>query len=298
MRTLAHLSDLHFGRVDYTVRDTVIETVRSLKPDVVVISGDLTQRARSHQFQEARQFLDALPQPQIVVPGNHDVPLYNFFARFGRPLDKYRRYITEDMQPFYVDDEVAIIGVNTARAWTTKYGRINERQIAGVREKLCACQDNVTKIVVTHHPFDLPENHDEGDLLGRANLAMVALAECGADLLLAGHLHIGRTGHTAVRYRIAGHSALVVSAGTATSTRHRVEANSFNVIRINHPHVNVERLVWQPDKNAFVPASSENFKFTTDGWKPIPDEAAAGFVFDEKSEVNPATDSNIKSERR
>src|SRR5687767_5806486 len=293
MRTLAHLSDLHFGRVDYTVRDTVIETVRSLKPDVVVVSGDLTQRARSHQFQEARQFLDALPQPQIVVPGNHDVPLYNFFARFGRPLDKYRRYITEDMEPFYVDDEVAIIGVNTARSWTTKYGRINERQIAGVREKLCAHQDNVTKIVVTHHPFDLPENHDEGDLLGRANLAMVALAECGADLLLAGHLQIGRTGHTAVRYRIAGHSALVVSAGTATSTRHRGEANSFNVIRINHPHVNVERLVWQPEKNAFVPASSENFKFTSDGWKPVPDEAAAGFVFDEKSEVNPATSDKV-----
>src|SRR4026207_826131 len=120
MKTLAHLSDLHFGRVDYTVRDAVIETVRSLNPNVVVVSGDLTQRARSHQFQEARQFLDALPQPQIVVPGNHDVPLSNFFARFGRPLDKYRRYITDDLQPFYADDEVAIIGVNNARAVSTK----------------------------------------------------------------------------------------------------------------------------------------------------------------------------------
>lgn len=297
MRTLAHLSDLHFGRVDYTVRDAVIETVKSLKPDVVVVSGDLTQRARSRQFQEARQFLDALPQPQIVVPGNHDVPLYNFFARFGRPLDKYRRHITEDMQPFYADDEVAIIGVNTARSLTTKYGRINERQIAGVREKLFGYGDKVTKIVVTHHPFDLPEHHDEGELLGRANLAMVALAECGADLLLAGHLHIGHTGHTAVRYRIAGHSALVVSAGTATSTRHRGEANSFNVIRINHPYVNVERLVWQPEKNAFAPASAENFKFNADGWQPVPDEAAAGFVFDEKSEVNTATQRNDESGR-
>jgi 3',5'-cyclic AMP phosphodiesterase CpdA len=289
MRTLVHLSDLHFGRVDYTVRDAVIATVASLQPNVVVVSGDLTQRARSHQFQEARQFLDALPQPQIVVPGNHDVPLYNFFARFGRPLDKYRRYITDDLQPFYVDGEVAIVGINTARSLTTKYGRINERQIAGAREKLCAVNNDVTKIVVTHHPFDLPENHDEDDLLGRANLAMAALAECGADLLLAGHLHVGHTGHTAVRYKIAGHSALVVSAGTATSTRHRGEANSFNVIRINHPHIQVERLVWQPEGSAFAPSAAEYFKFTSDGWKPVPVEAAAGFVFAEKSDVNPST---------
>lgn len=290
MRTLAHLSDLHFGRVDYTVRDAVIATVTSLNPDVVVVSGDLTQRARSHQFQEARQFLDALPQPQIVVPGNHDVPLYNFLARFGRPLDKYRRYITADMQPFYADDEVAIVGINTARSLTTKYGRINETQIAGAREKLCAYDRQVTKIVVTHHPFDLPANHDEGELLGRSQMAMIALAECGADILLAGHLHIGHTGHTAVRYKIAGHSALVVSAGTATSTRHRGEANSFNVIRINHPHIQVERLVWQPEAGAFAPASAENFYFTPEGWKPVPDEAAAGFIFAPDSDVVASTE--------
>jgi 3',5'-cyclic AMP phosphodiesterase CpdA len=289
MRTLVHLSDLHFGRVDYTVRDAVIATVSSLQPDVVVVSGDLTQRARSHQFQEARQFLDALPRPQIVVPGNHDVPLYNFFARFGRPLDKYRRYITDDMQPFFADEEVAIVGINTARSLTTKYGRINERQISGAREKLCAVDNNLTKIVVTHHPFDLPADHDEDDLLGRANLAMAALAACGADLLLAGHLHVGHTGHTAMRYKIAGHSALVVSAGTATSTRHRGEANSFNVIRVHHPHIQVERLVWQPEAGAFAPAAAENFQFTADGWKPVPAEAAAGFVFAEESEVNPNT---------
>ena len=285
MRTLVHLSDLHFGRVVYAVRDAVVAKVNSLHPDVVAISGDLTQRARSRQFQEARQFLDSLPGPQIVVPGNHDVPLYNFFARFGRPLDRYRRYITTDMQPFYGDGEVAIIGINTARSLTTKYGRINETQIAGAREKLCAIDNNVTKIVVTHHPFDLPENHNEDDLLGRSQLAMAALAECGADLLLAGHLHIGHTGQTALRYKIAGHSALVVSAGTATSNRHRGEANSFNVIRINHPHIQVERLIWQAEARAFAPAAAENFKFTPDGWKPVPAEAAAGFVFAEESKV-------------
>ena len=290
MRTIVHLSDIHFGRVNHHVIAPLIESITKIDPDLVAVSGDLTQRARTVQFQEARQFLDALPQPQIVVPGNHDVPLYNVFARFGRPLDKYRRYITDDMQPFYADDEIAVIGINTARSLTTKYGRINERQIADVREKLCACQDKVTKIVVTHHPFDLPANHDEADLLGRSNLAMVALAECGADVLLAGHLHIGHTGHTAMRYKIEGHSALVVSAGTATSTRHRGEANSFNVVRISHQHISVERQVWQPNANAFAPTSAENFKFTSEGWTPVPDEAAAGFVFAEDSEVITSAD--------
>lgn len=98
MRTIVHLSDLHFGRVDLTVVAALIETVTKIKPDLVAVSGDLTQRARSHQFKEARTFLDKLPTPQIVVPGNHDVPLHNVFARFLKPLTKYRRYITPDLK--------------------------------------------------------------------------------------------------------------------------------------------------------------------------------------------------------
>jgi 3',5'-cyclic AMP phosphodiesterase CpdA len=275
MRTLVHLSDLHFGRIDYSIIEPLIATVRGIAPDVVVVSGDLTQRARSRQFMEARKFLDALPQPQVVVPGNHDVPLYNVFARFFQPLDKYRRYITNDLEPFYGDGEVAILGINTARSLTIKDGRVNERQVAKMRERLCSFSDEVMKIIVTHHPFELPEGHDEAELVGRARMAMEALASCGADVLLAGHLHISHTGHTAKRYKIAGHSALVVSAGTATSTRGRGEANSFNVIRTDHPHITVERLVWQPAQTAFTSTSVENFSHTPDGWARIPDEAAA-----------------------
>jgi 3',5'-cyclic AMP phosphodiesterase CpdA len=278
MRTLVHLSDLHFGRIDYSIVEPLVDTVRGIEPDVVVVSGDLTQRARSHQFKEARKFLDALPSPQIVVPGNHDVPLYNVFTRFFQPLDKYRRYITNDLEPFYGDEQIAILGINTARSLTIKDGRINERQVAKMRERLCPFSDEVTKIIVTHHPFDLPEGHDEAELVGRSRMAMEALASCGADVLLAGHLHISHTGHTAKRYQIAGHNALVISAGTATSTRGRGEANSFNVIRVDHPHIRVERLAWQPAQTAFTPSSVENFKHTPDGWIRVPDEAATAVM--------------------
>jgi 3',5'-cyclic AMP phosphodiesterase CpdA len=266
MRTLVHLSDLHFGRVDQSLIEPLIDSVREIKPDLVAVSGDLTQRARSHEFREARAFLDRLPQPQIVVPGNHDVPLHNVFTRFIQPLEKYRRYVTKDLQPFFADNEIAVIGVNTARSLTIKGGRINDIQIARVREKLCPFRDEVVKVVVTHHPFDLPEGYHERDLVGRARMAMTSLAECGADLFLAGHLHISHTGHTAKRYKIHGHSALVVQAGTASSTRGRGESNSFNVVRVEHPRIVVERLVWQAEKAVFSVASVEDFRHTADGW--------------------------------
>ena len=281
MRTLVHLSDLHFGRVDYSVLEPLVATVWEIKPDVVVISGDLTQRARSQQFKDAREFLDRLPSPQIIVPGNHDVPMHNVYKRFAQPLDKYKRYITDDLAPFYSDEEVAVLGLNTARSLTIKDGRINEEQIATINERLCAFPAEVTKIIVTHHPFDLPEGHND-DLVGRAQLAMEAIARCGADVLLAGHLHISHTGESSARYKIAGHSALVVSAGTATSTRGRGETNSFNVLRIKRPFINVERLSWQPERAAFAPSSTEHFKHTPDGWTRVPDEMAADILYTEE----------------
>lgn len=270
MKTIIHLSDIHFGRVDYEVVNKLIETVAEIQPDVIVVSGDLTQRARSYQFLEARAFLDALPPAaaQIVVPGNHDIPLYHVYNRFARPLDKYRRFITDDLEPFYLDDEVAIVGVNTARSLTTKYGRINERQITGIKDKLCRLPDEMIKIIVTHHPFDLPHGFESKNIVGRANLAIKLLADCGADIFLAGHMHISHIGNTAERYKIApGRSALVVQAGTATSTRGRGESNSFNVIRAEHPHLTVERLEWQPDKSQFSVAKSERFDSTAEGWR-------------------------------
>jgi 3',5'-cyclic AMP phosphodiesterase CpdA len=266
MRTVIHLSDLHFGRVDERVIDPLIKTIAEMEPNLIAVSGDLTQRARSHQFVEARAFLDRLPKPQIVVPGNHDIPLHNIFARFLRPLDKYRLYITDDLQPSYADEEMVVVGVSTARSSVFKGGRINQNQVARVREKFCSYDDDTIKILVTHHPFDLPEGYSDRDLVGRAKMAMAGFAECGADLFLAGHLHVTYSGHTAKRYNIQGHSALVVQAGTATSTRGRGETNSFNVLRLEHPNISVERLSWNLENGSFAIASEEHFQHSSAGW--------------------------------
>ncbi len=266
MRTIVHLSDIHFGRADPQLIAPLVEIVGELKPDLVVVSGDLTQRARSHQFKAARAFLDLLPTPQIVVPGNHDVPLHNVFSRFMQPLHKYRRHITADLRPFHQDEEIAVLGVNTAIALTVKGGRVTGEQVQWMLEKFRDLDPEVVRIVVSHHPFDLPPGHDERDLVGRARMAMEALASCGVDVFLAGHLHTSHTTPSATRYQIKGHSALVIQAGTATSTRGRGEQNSFNVLRIESSRLEVERVAWEPTHRRFCPAAVEEFRRTGDGW--------------------------------
>ncbi len=266
MRTIVHISDIHFGRVDYDTVKPLIRAVREVEPDVVVVSGDLTQRARRSQFIEARDFLAQLPGPQVVVPGNHDVPFFNVLGRFLGPLQNYCRYISDDLEPFYVDDEIAILGINTARSLTFKNGRISSDQIGRIRQRLCAVDERLIKILVTHHPLDLPRGFAEQEVVGRADLAMESLASCGADLLLAGHYHISHTGDTTSRYPIAGYSALVVHAGTATSTRGRGELNAFNVIRIARPFVTIDRLDWQLSSAVFQVFRQERFEQTDSGW--------------------------------
>ena len=265
MRTLIHLSDLHFGRTNPAILSPLIDFIREAKPDLVAISGDFTQRARTAEYLDARKFLDALPLPQIVVPGNHDVPLHNVFKRFVRSLDRYRRYISADLQPFFLDDEIAVAGVNTARALTWKDGRINRRQLRELRARLEGVPEDRTKIVVTHHPFDLPAG-TEGRVVGGSRLAIRTLAEARVDVLLAGHFHIADVGYTAKRYNIPGYSALIVSSGTSTSTRGRGQPNSLNVIRIERPTITIERRIWTPDSQVFDLSSVERFHRGADGW--------------------------------
>lgn len=270
MGTIVHLSDPHFGRLKQTTVEALITAVVAAKPDLVVVSGDLTQRATRSEFEEARRFLDALPSPQIVVPGNHDVPFYNIFARTLKPLSKYRRYIGDDLEPFYSDDEIAVLGINTARSLTFKNGRVSRKQVERSAARLEACDANVTRIIVTHHPFDLPQAHKGKGLVGRARMAMESFARCGVDLILSGHLHISHTGESATRYKIPGHSALLIQAGTATSSRGRGELNSFNIIQIDRPRVSIQRMTWNEKRGSFVVSHIDHFQKTAGTWSRIP----------------------------
>jgi 3',5'-cyclic AMP phosphodiesterase CpdA len=267
MRTIVHLSDLHFGRTDGALLTPLASVITELRPDLIAVSGDLTQRARTAEFQAARAFLDRLPKPQIIVPGNHDVPLHNVYSRFIGPLTKYLRYVTDDLEPFYADDEIAVLGINTARSLTFKRGRINSKQIDHAKERLCSLDLKIIKVIVTHHPFDLPDGRAANQRLGRAGLAMEMLWACRCDLLLAGHLHVGDAGSVAMHAVGGSHDAIVVQAGTATSTRGRGELNSFNAIHVDANRIEVQRFGWRPLDRVFESMGSERFERTTAGWQ-------------------------------
>jgi 3',5'-cyclic AMP phosphodiesterase CpdA len=265
VRTIAHLSDLHFGRVDSDTLDPLRAWLEALRPDLVVVSGDLTQRAKLGQFQAARAFLETLPKPQLVVPGNHDVPLYRVIERFAAPLGKYKRVMGDDLEPVFIDDELAAVGVNTARSTVFKGGRINAEQVERVRAILCPLPQSMTKILVTHHPFDVPKDSSEQDqIVGRARMALEKLAGCGADVFLSGHLHEASITRIADRYDIAGVHALVVQAGTTTSRRTRGTPNTFNVLRTSPDRVAIERHAWTG--KAFACEASETYRRDSSGW--------------------------------
>ena len=265
MRTLAHLSDLHFGRIDPLVLAPLRDAIQGGAPDLIAISGDFTQRARRTQFASAREFLDSLQAPKLVVPGNHDVPLWNVARRFLMPFTRYREFISPDLEPEYEDEEMIVIGVNTARSLPHGEGRINARQVDRIVRRLAAAPAALIRVIVTHHPFDLPPGVHESRLLGRARMAMVELARAKADLFLSGHLHLSHASHSAERYRIEGHSALIVQAGTV-SKRGRGEAPSFNLLRIQRPDIELVKYVWDPATATFTAAAAGRYRHTNDGW--------------------------------
>lgn len=267
MRTLVHLSDLHFGCVDKALLAPLIDAVALVAPDVVVVSGDLTQRARATEFKQAREFLDRLSgRPRIVVPGNHDVPLYNVLGRFSHPLKKFRTYIETELRPTYIDEEIAVLGINTARSLAIKGGRINAVQIGYLCETMRGLNADIVKVVVTHHPFEVGAGDTKKQVVGRAARAMAVFAGCGVDVLLAGHFHTSYSAGSQVHYPLADYAALVVSAGTATSTRGRGETNSFNVLKIQNPCIRVERFDWFPEAKTFKASSHQIFERKRNGW--------------------------------
>lgn len=266
MKTIAHLSDLHFGREAPEVAHALVADLRTRAPALVVISGDFTQRARGAQFAAARRYLTRLPGPQLCTPGNHDVPLFDVVRRFLSPLKRYRRYIGADLDPTFVDDEVLVAGLNTARSFTWKNGRISVAQIESLRRRFAEAGTRV-KIVVTHHPF-LPPPGDVGiDLVGRAARAMIVLDECNVDLLLAGHLHRGYAGDIRTHYPAARRAMIAVQAGTAISRRLRAgEANAYNLIEVERTLIAIEVRAW--DGRGFAPRTRTIYDRREDGWHP------------------------------
>ena len=266
MRLLAHISDLHFGADDPVVAEGLIKDLATLNPHLVAVSGDVTQRARRGQFRAAREYLARIDAPQIIVPGNHDVPLYNVVARFGWPLANYAEFITDNLFPTFHDAELAVAGVNTARSFTWKDGRLSADQIDQLRRYFCSQPPEVHKILVAHHPFIPPVADPTAALVANAPLALRMLESCGGALVLAGHLHLAYAGDVRPHHVEIKKSILVAQAGTAISHRRRDESNAYNLLTLDGDRLRLEVRAWTGQK--FAPSGHADYIHHDYAWTP------------------------------
>ena len=272
MARIAHLSDIHFGANDPEIVAATIDWLKEKQPDLVIISGDLTQHAREQQFRDAAAYLQALRQNGhrlLVVPGNHDVPLYDILRRFISPLGRYKRHISDELCPWAETDEAAILGINTARSLTIKDGRINAEQMQLIRQRFRGVAANKSRILVTHHPlFELPigQGNELSEAVGRQEDALKAIADAGIHLTLAGHFHRTYAEAASKMAKDAG-PTLVIQAGTATSTRlHNQEPQSFNWLHVEQDNrMELQVIVWNGED--FQRASHVGFALEQGRWQ-------------------------------
>jgi 3',5'-cyclic AMP phosphodiesterase CpdA len=259
LRRIVHISDLHFGAHDSAAIAPLTQCIHQLDPHLVVCSGDLTANAEAAQFQQARKFLSSLPQPQLTIPGNHDLSFFNPLRRILQRRRNFRRSITRERYPTYKDSQISAIGVDTTRVFHLRNGKIRPLQALRVANHFHRTPPETVRILVTHHPFDLPEHFHQRELVRHARRTLERLSP-HVDLFLAGHMHIGYAESTSLRWQAIGSEALYVQAGTATSRMERGEEKSFNVIETEFPEIRVQPWQWSADAQDFLPAEQRSFR--------------------------------------
>ena len=228
MSVLLQISDTHFGTEQTQVVEALVTLAAQQRPDVVVLSGDITQRARPAQFRAAKAFVDRLGAPVLAIPGNHDIALFDLWARLTRPYARYAAEFGAELEPCHSPQDLLVVGVNTTRAWRHKNGEVSTAQIDRVAKLLTAASPRQLRVVVVHQPAAVTQARDRPNLLRGHRAATRVWSAAGADLVMGGHIHLP--------YTLALHGLArrmwVVQAGTAVSSRTRPEApNSVNLLR-------------------------------------------------------------------
>ena len=228
MSVLLQISDTHFGTERPEVVEALVDLAAQQSPDLIVLSGDITQRARPAQFRAARAFVDRLQAPVLAIPGNHDIALFDLWSRFVRPYGRYSAAFGADLDPVFETHEWLVIGVNTTRYWRHKNGEVSAAQIDRVSRRLAEAQAGQLRAVVVHQPAAVTQATDRADVFKGHDEAIRAWAAAGADVILGGHIHLPYT----LAMNGLARRLWVVQAGTAVSSRTRPGVpNSVNVLR-------------------------------------------------------------------
>jgi len=228
MSVLLQISDTHFGTERPHVVEALVALATQLQPDVVVLSGDITQRARPAQFRAAKAFVERLGAPVLAIPGNHDIALFDLWARLTRPYARYAKAFGAELEPVYASQDLLVICVNTTRAWRHKNGEVSAAQIDRVAKLLIAASPQQLRVVVVHQPAAVAQARERPNLLRGHGAATRAWSAAGADLVMGGHIHLPYT----LALQGLARRLWVVQAGTAVSSRTRPGVpNSVNVLR-------------------------------------------------------------------
>ena len=228
MSVLLQISDTHFGTEQGAVVEALGTLAQQQRPDVVVLSGDITQRARTAQFRAARSFVDRLGAAVLAVPGNHDIPLFDLWARLRSPYGRYSAAFGTDLEPVHRCAELLVVGVNTTRPWRHKNGEVSALQVDHVARLVAHADPAQLRVVVVHQPLAVTCAEDEPNRLRGHAAAVQRWAEAGADLVMGGHIHLPYV----MPLQGLSRPLWVVQAGTAVSSRVRDGMpNSVNLLR-------------------------------------------------------------------
>ena len=264
--TLMHISDLHAGPpFNPDKAELIVQEATELKPDLIVLSGDMVQRADfTHQWRQIRAFIDRLPKPRIIVPGNHDIPSFNQVARYLWPFRRYKKHISPELEPIFECEGLVVIGVNTVRSFTVEGGKLSRGKIERLERALRRYGPDVCKVVVMHHHVVLPPGppSQKKDVIAGAHETLAALDRGGAELVLCGHIHTSYIGNTLEFDPTLRQGTIIAQSGTATSRRGRLwqrGKNSFNIIEIEDQVISISQRMFLEDAGRFVPVSEHVF---------------------------------------
>jgi 3',5'-cyclic AMP phosphodiesterase CpdA len=267
MLTILHGSDLHFGKpYSPKVGQAFVAAARSIAAELIILSGDFTQRAKVHEYEAARAFLDRLPDvPTVLTPGNHDVPLYRVFERIFHPYRNYRRYISEELDTVTRVPGAVVVSLNSAAPHTAiTNGRIRRHQVAFAARVYEEASDDDVRILVAHHHFAPAPDYEGDTQLPHAREILDAFSSMGVELIFGGHLHRAYIGNSLDVYpgKDRRHGVVIVQSGTTTSGRGRAREqakNSFNVVRIGKDHLEVTHYMYFDEIDGFAPFSMHAF---------------------------------------